>query len=309
MSQIVDLIKETYNEWSKDKASDQAAALSYYSIISLAPLLIIIIAIVSFFYHDSASVSNALISQIGDLVGKESAKTVQEMMAGAAKPSKSIFAMIIGVVVLLVGASAVFVNLKSMLNTIWNVETKPGIGIWGIIKARFFSFAMIVGIGFLLLVSLVVSAVIAALNQFISGYLPGGDILAYVINFVVSVGIVTLLFAMIYKILPDATVRWSDVWIGAAVTALLFTIGKFLIGLYLGQSSFGSTYGAAGSVIIILIWIYYSAQILFMGAEFTQVYARRSGSAIEPTEDAVRQGDSIDSKDSVKQENHTHAEK
>jgi membrane protein len=283
-----DLVKETFDEWSEDKASDQAAALAYYTLISLAPLLIVVIAIAGLFYHNSDAVRDALMNQIGALVGQQSALTIQEMMAGAAKPGKSFVAMIVGILVLLLGASAVFVNLQSMLNTIWNVETKSRSGIMGLIKARFFSFAMILGIGFLLLVSLVISAGIAALNQFINAYLPGGDILAHATNFIISFGIITLLFAMIFKVLPDATVRWSDVWIGAAVTALLFTIGKFLIGLYLGHRSVESSYGAAGSVIIILIWVYYSAQILFMGAEFTQVYARRRGSEIRPTPDAQR---------------------
>ena len=173
-----DLVKETFNEWSEDKASDQAAALAYYTLISLAPLLIVVIAIAGLFYHNSAAVRDALMNQIGGLVGQQSALTIQEMMAGAAKPGKSIVAMIVGILVLLFGASAVFVNLQSMLNTIWNVETKSGSGIMGMIKARFFSFAMILGVGFLLLVSLVISTAIAAFNEFIIGYLPGGNILA-----------------------------------------------------------------------------------------------------------------------------------
>lgn len=208
-------------------------------------------------------------------------------MEGAAIPGKSVIAMIVGLVVLLISASAVFNHLQTMLNTIWKVQPKPGLGIIEIIRARFFSFAMMFGMGFLMLVSLIISTAIAALNKVIVGHLPGGEILAHAVDLIISFGIITLLFAIIYKVIPDATVRWSDVWIGAAVTALLFNIGKFLIGLYLGHSTIGSAYGAAGSVLVILIWVYYSAQILFLGAEFTQVYARRRGSKIRPTSIAI----------------------
>lgn len=283
----VDLIKETFHEWSEDRASDQAAALAYYTLFSLAPLLIIVIAVAGLFYRNSDAARDALMGQIGGMMGEQGAATIQQMMAGAAKPGTSIISMVIGVIVLLFGAGGVFGHLQTMLNMIWEVEPKPGRGVMGFIKDRFFSFAMVLGLGFLLLVSLVISTLIAALNEVMAGYLPGGDVLAHGVNFVVSLAIITLLFAMIYKILPDATVRWSDVWIGALVTALLFTIGKFLIGLYLGKSSVASAYGAAGSVVIILVWVYYSAQILFLGAEFTQVYARRRGAEIRPARDAV----------------------
>ncbi len=281
------LIRQTFQEWSDDKISDQAAAVAYYSLFALAPLLIIVVAIVGLFYRDSAVVRDALVNEIGGLIGQQAALTIQQMMAGASMPGRSGLAMVLGIIVLLVSASAVFDLLQRILNTIWKVKPKPGLGIMDMIKTRFFSFAMMLGMGFLLLVSLIVSTAIAALNQLIAGYLPDAEILAHAIDLIISFGIVTLLFAVTYKVVPDATVHWSDVWIGAAVTALLFDIGKFLIGLYLGHSTFASAYGAAGSVLIILVWVYYSAQIVFLGAEFTQVYARRRGSEVRPMEHAM----------------------
>jgi membrane protein len=210
------------------------------------------------------------------------------MMAASSKPGKGLMAMVIGIVTLLFGASAVFAHLQSMLNLIWEVEPKEGRGILGVIKSRFFSFTLVVGTGFLLLVSLVISTGLAALNTVIEAYIPGGAVLAYAVNFLISFVVITGIFAMIYKLVPDAAVRWSDVWTGASLTALLFILGKFLIGLYLGHSSMASAYGAVGSILIILLWVYYSAQILFFGAEFTQVYARRRGATIKPTAEAVR---------------------
>jgi membrane protein len=198
-----------------------------------------------------------------------------------------VISTVLGAIVLLVGASGVFGELQDSLNTIWEVTPKPGRGIWGFLRDRFFSFTMVLGVGFLLLVSLVVSAGLAAAGKVLSGALPGGEALWSGINFVVSFGIITTLFAFIYKVVPDVTVRWSDVWVGAAVTALLFTLGKIGIGLYLGKSTVASAYGAAASVVVITVWVYYSAQILFLGAEFTQVYARTFGSRIEPSKNAI----------------------
>jgi hypothetical protein len=185
------------------------------------------------------------------------------------------------------GAAGFFGQLQDALNTVWEVTPKPGGGILDMIKGRFLSFTMVLGIGFLLLVSLLISTVLANLTNVVGNMLPGADLLAQIINFVVSFLVVTLLFAMIYKVLPDAVIAWSDVWVGAAITALLFNIGKFLLGLYLGSSSIASTYGAAGSLVVLLVWVYYSAQILLFGAEFTQVYAQRFGSRIVPADNAV----------------------
>jgi membrane protein len=191
------------------------------------------------------------------------------------------------VVTILFGATGVFVELQTALDRIWNVEPRPGAGIWGFVKTRLLSFGMILGIGFLLLVSLVVATAVTAVGVWATGLLPGAKVLVEGLTFVVSFGLTTLLFAMIFKVLPDVEIAWGDVWIGAAATALLFTLGKFLIGLYLAKSSVASTYGAAGSLVIVLLWIYYSSQILFLGAEFTQVYAGRYGSNIRPSKHAV----------------------
>jgi membrane protein len=198
-----------------------------------------------------------------------------------------IVSSIVGIVVLLFGASGVFGELQAALNTVWEVQPKPDRGLWGMIKDRFFSFTMVLGVGFLLLVSLLLSAALSAVGRFLSERLPGGEALWQVLNFVISLGVVTSLFALIFKVVPDVKIEWRNVWIGAAVTALLFTLGKFLLGLYLGKASFASMYGAAGSLVVLVVWVYYSAQILFLGAEFTQVYARHNGSNMRPSSNAV----------------------
>lgn len=282
------LLKQTFKEWLEDKSSRLAAALAYYTAFSLAPLLIIVIALAGFFFGEEAAVGQ-IVSQIQGLVGRDGAQLIQTAIENANKPGSNadLIASLVNIAVLLFAATGVFAQLQDALDTIWEVAPKPGRGIWGFIRKRFLSFTMILGIGFLLLVSLIVSAALAAIANSISGLLPS-VLLWRILNLVISIGVITLLFAMIYKFLPDVKITWGDVWIGAAITALLFTLGKYLIGLYLRNSSFGSTYGAAGSLVIVLAWVYYSAQILFFGAEFTQVYARRYGSRIVPDEHAVR---------------------
>jgi membrane protein len=281
------LLKDTFDEWNEDKASRLAAALAYYTVFSLAPLLIIAITIASLIF-DQAAAEGQIVQQIQGLVGKDGAQAIQEMIRNASKPSSGgTIATIIGVATLLFGASGVFGQLQDALNTIWEVAPKPGRGVVGFIRDRFLSFSMVLGTGFLLLVSLVLSTGLAALSSYFGNLLPGFDALWQIVNFVISFGVVTVLFALIYKVLPDAKITWGDVWIGAAITALLFTIGKFLLGVYLGNGAFGSTYGAAGSFVVILAWVYYSAQILFFGAEFTQVYAGKYGSNIKPSKNAV----------------------
>ncbi|MEO0457996.1 MAG: YihY/virulence factor BrkB family protein [Cyanobacteria bacterium P01_A01_bin.114] len=282
------LLKETFQEWSEDKASRLAAALAYYTMFSLAPLLVIVVAIAGFFF-DKAAVKDQLTQQIQSLVGSEGAAFAQTALENANTPGEntSLIASIISVVLLLVGATGVFGQLQESLNVVWNVEAKPGNAASGFVRKRLLSFAMLLTIGFLLMVSLVLSAGLAALSTYLSGLLPGVDALWQLLNIVLSLAIVTAMFALLYKYVPDVTINWDDVWMGSFITALLFTVGKFLLGLYLGNSGFSSTYGAAGSVIIILAWVYYSAQILFFGAEFTQVYARRYGSRIRPDEHAV----------------------
>ncbi|MBD2013508.1 YihY/virulence factor BrkB family protein [Microcoleus sp. FACHB-53] len=284
---IVELLKETFQEWQEDKASRLAAALAYYTAFSIAPLIIIAIAIAAVVFGEEAA-RGGIDDQLRGLIGQQGAAAVQDMIKNSNKPAEGTIATIISVVLLLFGASGVFGQLQDSLNTIWEVAPKPGRGVMGFIKDRFLSFSMVLGIGFLLLVSLVLSAVLAGLNNVLGGLMPGLSFLWGILNFLISFGVITLLFALIYRVLPDAKIAWGDVWFGAIITALLFTIGKSLIGLYLGNSSVGSTYGAAGSFVVLLLWVNYSAQILFFGAEFTQVYANKYGSHIVPTKNAVR---------------------
>ena len=286
--QILELLKDTVTEWSEDKVSLWAAALAYYTIFSIAPLLLIAIAIAGAVFGEEAA-RGEVVAQIQGLVGKQGAEAIQSMIQNTQKPgSGGTIATIFGIITLLFGASGVFGQLQDALNTIWEVKPKPGQGIRSFLQTRFLSFAMVLVIGFLLLVSLVLSAGLAAVGNFFSNLMPNFLFVGQLINFLISFGVVTLLFAAIYKFLPDVHAPWKDLWVGSIVTALLFNIGKFLIGLYLGNSSMGSTYGAAGSLVVLLVWIFYSAQIILFGAEFTQVYAKSRGSSIEPSKHAVR---------------------
>ncbi|PSB43252.1 ribonuclease BN [Cyanosarcina cf. burmensis CCALA 770] len=283
---IISLLRETFTEWNEDKASRLAAALAYYTVFSLAPMLIIAIAIAGAVFGEEAA-RGEIVTQIQGLVGRDGAQFIETAIEGASKPKAGTIASLISIAVLLFGASGLFAQLQDSLNTIWEVQPKPGRGLIGILRDRFLSFTMVLGVGFLLLVSLVLSAGLSGLVNFLGSLLPGIGALLQIANFVLSFAVTTLLFGLIYKVLPDVKIAWSDVWSGAIVTSLLFSIGRFALGLYLGNSSFGSTYGAAGSVVIILVWVYYAAQILFFGAEFTQVYARRYGSRIVPTKNAI----------------------
>ena len=283
---VFELVKETFKEWQEDKAARLAAALAYYTAFSLAPLVLLAIVIAGLAFGDEAA-QGAVFAQLQGLLGQEGAAMLESAVQNSRKPGASAISAVIGLATLAWSASNVFAQLQEALNTIWEVEPKPGRGLVGTARKRLLSMSMVLGIGFLLLVSLVLSAGLAALGKFFSGLLPGAEALWQGVEFAVSFGVVTLLFAAIYKVLPDAEIAWRDVWVGAAVTAVLFALGKLLIGLYLGHASVGSTYGAAGSFLVLLVWIYYSAQILFFGAEFAQVYARRYGSRIVPSEDAV----------------------
>lgn len=284
-STLWSLLKQTVAEWQRDKVSRLAAALAYYTTFALAPVLIIAIAVASFLFEKS-TVQTSIIDQLQGLIGESGAELVQEMLTSKAQQDGDILATLISIGLLILGASGLFVQLQDALNTVWNVVPKPKNGIWKLLRDRLLSFGMVLSIGFLLLVSLAVSAGLAAINGMFGDALAGWDFGWQLLNTVVSFGIITLLFALMYKVLPDATVAWNDVWIGSAITALLFTIGKFAIGLYLGNSSVASAYGAAGSFVVLLLWIYYSAQILLFGAEFTQVYANRFGSDIRPDDNA-----------------------
>lgn len=273
---VKDLVMEAGREWSDDKASRLGAALAYYTVFSIAPLLLITIAIVGFVFGDKAA-SGGITSQISSFVGPTGAEAIESMIAGAGEDKGTgIFATVISSALLLFGATGVFVQLKDAMNTVWDVPEKKSKGIMGFIKERFLSFGLVLGVGFILLASLVLSTVLSVVGKYMGGLFAMGPLLE-ILNFVVSFAVITAMFAMIFKFLPDIKLPWKDVWLGAAITALLFSIGKFGLGLYLGKSSMSSTYGAAGSFVVLLVWIYYSAQIVFFGAELTQVYSRRHG--------------------------------
>ncbi|MBA3660060.1 MAG: YihY/virulence factor BrkB family protein [Gemmatimonadales bacterium] len=269
------LFKDALSGWWNDNVPRLGAALAYYTLFSLAPILIVAIAIAGFFFGREA-VRGEIVGQIQDLVGFESAKAVQSMLEGASKPSQGALATVIGGLTFFIGATGAFLELQGALDAIWRVKPKEGAGLRELLVQRLVSFGLVIGVGFLLLVSLVISAALAALNKYMGALVPGLTELWLGLNVLVSLGVVTLLFAMVYKFLPDVELGWRDVWMGALVTAGLFTIGKSLIGLYLGTSSLASSYGAAGSVVVLLIWVYYSAQIVLLGAEFTRVYYERT---------------------------------
>lgn len=280
------ILKETGSDWSEDNATRLAAALAYYTVLSIAPLLVLAVSVAGLVFGEEAA-KGQIASELAAVVGPQAGEGIETVLTHAKSPEEGTLGSIIGVIVLFFGASGVFGELQSSLNTIWEVAPKPGRGIWGVLRQRFFSFTMVLGVAFLLLVSLVLSAVLAGIGDMLSSSLPGGAALWQVVNFVVSMAVITVLFALLFKAVPDANVQWKDVWIGAVFTAVLFVIGKFALGLYLGRASVASPYGAAGSLIVLVIWVYYAAQILFLGAEFTQVYARHRGSRIEPSKNAI----------------------
>jgi membrane protein len=283
---IWQFLKTTINEWIEAEPFQLSAALSYYTLFSLAPLLLIAIGVAGFVFGREAA-QNQIVETLQGMIGQDSAQTVQEMLqASNEKPKTGIISTIIGFVALLFGAGGVVGQLQTSLNKMWEVTPKPGQGIWGFLRQRFFSFAMVLAIGFLLLVSLVVTAVLSSFTGMLSSLLGDATFIAHAVDILVSFGFVTLLFALIYKYVPDVEIEWRDVWVGAALTAILFTIGKYLIGLYIGTSGVSSTFGAAGSLITILVWVYYSSLIFFLGAEFTRVYATQYGSGVAPAENA-----------------------
>ena len=266
------LIRRTFAKWNEDHAPGLGAALSYYTVFSLAPVLMIAIAFASLVFGQDAA-QGQIMGQIQGLVGEETAKAIQSMIEAARKPAAGFLTTMIAMVMLFMGATGVFAQLQESLNIIWKVKAKPEEGILKILKDRFISLLAVLGTGFLLLISLIISAALSALGATLDYLLPGLEVLLHIINIILSFAVVTLLFAMIYKLLPDTPIRWGDVWVGAMITSLLFTIGKFFIGLYLGNSDVGLAYGAAGSLVVILIWVYYASQIFLFGAEFTAIYA------------------------------------
>ena len=283
---LLGLLKQAFKDWGEDKASRLGAALAYYTIFSIGPLLVVVIAIAGFVFGAEAA-SGQIVGTIGGVVGESGATMIQEMVKSANKPGAGTIASVIGLVTLLLGAAGLFGQLKDALNTIWEVKPKPGLGIMGMLKKNVLSFGMVVGTGFLLLASLVVNAALAALGDFLVDKLPGGPLLWQIVNYAISFAVVTLLFALIFKVLPDVNIPWGIVWVGAAVTALLFVVGQVALGFYFGISDPGSAFGAAGSLVIILVWIYYSAQILFFGAEITQATASLRNAPVTPSKDAM----------------------
>jgi len=277
------LFKQTYAEWSEDKGPRLGAALAYYAIFSIPPLMMIALALMGFIY--SGDVMERLQAQLAMLIGDDTAKTLLTGVQISGQKGGTIAALI-GLGILFFGASGVFTELQDALNVIWGVKPKEE-GLKGLIKGRFTSFTMVLGTCFLLLVSLVITAIVASMSERFSAWIPGGEAIGHLLEMSASFLVITVLFGMIFKVLPDAKIRWNDVWIGAVVTAVLFTIGKFAIGVYIGKAGIGTAYGAAGSIVILITWVYYSAQILYFGAEFTQVYATTHGSHVVPTENAV----------------------
>jgi membrane protein len=288
--ELINLVMETIKEWQEDGAARLAAALAYYTTFSLAPLLVVVIAIAGMVGGRDAAQSMVM-DQVEDLTGVEGREFVVSMIENASSSSAGVVASIIGTATLLIAALGTFNELQKALNRIWDVEPKPIEG-WGnrvkdFIFKRLLSFSLLLGIGFLLLVALVVSAGLSAINEYLSTIPLLSNLVLQILNLLISLGLITLLFALIFKFIPDIEIGWRSVWLGAFITAVLFTVGKQLIGLYLGGSDIGNTFGAAGSLALIMIWVYYSSQILFLGAEFTQVYAKRTGKQPRPDEHAV----------------------
>jgi len=288
---LIQLVKDTIKEWQDDQAARLAAAMAYYTTFSLAPLLVIVIAIAGMLGGRDAA-QGQVMNQVEDLIGADGRQFVGSMIENASSSSSTgMTASMFGTVTLLIGALGAFNELQNALNRIWDVEPKPIDGwekrVLNFIFKRLLSFSILLGIGFLLLVSLIVSAGLSALNEYISGIPLFSELVLQILNLIISLGLITLLFALIFKFIPDVEITWGNVWLGAFITALLFAIGKFLIGLYLGQSNVSNVFGAAGSMALIMIWVYYSSQILFLGAEFTQVCAKSTGKQPLPDQHAV----------------------
>jgi membrane protein len=279
------MLKAAAVDWKEDNAPRLGAALSYYTIFSLAPLLLIAIAIAGLVFGEDAA-RGRIVAEIGGVLGQRGAEAIQAMLENAGQPGARLVAAVVGAVTLLLGASGAFNELRGALNQVWQAPPPPSRGLLGAVRERLASFAMVLVLGFLLLVSLIVSTAVTAVGTFAQGHLPGGLAVLNVVNAVFSFAVVTVLFAMIFKLLPDVKVAWRDVWVGALMTAALFAFGKWAVGLYLGKKAVGSAFGAAGSLVAILVWVYYAAQILFFGAELTQVYATRHGSRAFATEKA-----------------------
>lgn len=276
---LFSVLKQTFAEWNEDQVPRVAAALAYYTVFSIAPLLIVVIAIVGAVFSEDV-VQTQVLGQVQRELGEGAAELVTEIIDSTTNPEGGIIATVVGVVALLLGALAVFEHMQAALNQIWdvNIEKVPS-GIWGTIRVKLLSFGMLLVVGFLLLVSLVISTILAALDAVLVGLLPGVELLLQILSFLIGFAVITVLFAMLFKFLPQKKIEWREVWVGAAVSAALFSVGRVLLGLYLARAAPASAYGAAGSLVVILLWVYYSAQIVLFGAEFAQVYSRRAKAA------------------------------
>lgn len=275
--QLFDLCRKAVMAWVDDYAPSMGAAISYYTIFSLAPLLVIVIAIAGALFGREAA-QGQIVAQVSGLVGREGAVAVESLLRSVDEPGKGLVAGLISMVVLLIGATTVFAELQSALDRMWHVPEEKPSGVWAVLRARLLSFGLILGLAFLLMVSLLVSAALAAFGSWFGGLVPGWELMLQSLNVLISLGIVTVLFAMIFKLMPTARIAWRDVWIGAGVTAVLFKLGKLAIGLYLGKSGVNESFAAAGSLVVLVAWVYYAAQIFLLGAEFTKVYANEHGS-------------------------------
>lgn len=277
------LLKKTFAEWQADKASRIAAALAYYTVFSISPLLVIAVAIAGAFFGQQTA-QEQIMGQLTELVGKDGAQPILLALNNMSQPKIRGTASLISIGVLILGASGIFAQLQDALNTVWKVQPQPGQGILPFLRKRLSSFLMVLAIGFLLMLSLILSAVVSTVTRYSTDLLPDSMLIIPwgELDFLISLGLVTFLLCLMFKYVPDVKIAWKDVVVGSVITALLFVFGKFLLGLYLSKGSLGSAYGAAGSLIVFLAWVYYSAQIILLGAEFTQVYARMYGSKIRP---------------------------
>jgi membrane protein len=278
---ITAIFRKTFAAWDNHEAPRLGAALAFYSILSLAPLVLIALAVLGVIFGHSNAQSE-LLGQAGNLLGPQGSEALKGLIEQARQPASGVFASIVGAITLLFGASGVFGELRSALNKMWDVRPANASGIWGTIREHFASFGMVLAVGFLLLVSLVINAALAAVGKFFGGFLPAPEPVLHAIDFAISVAGAAVLFALIFKYVPETTIDWKDVWIGAGVTAVLFTIGKFLIGLYLGKAAVGSAYGAAGSLVAVIVWVYYSAMIFLFGAEFTHELKVHASCTVDP---------------------------
>jgi membrane protein len=289
VAETLHLLKGALTEFGDDNAARLAAALAYYAAFSVAPLLLVIIAMVGFFWAaEDTSVQERLIGELGDVIGPDGAAAIQTMLEASTQAGGGLVATIAGIGGLIWGATRIFAQLQGALNDIWDVRPKPDRGILNFISTRIISFSMVLVMGLLLLMAFVLSAILTATGEMVAEYLPGSNLMIQIINHAMSLGIITVLFAAIYRFLPDVEIQWRDVWVGAFITAVLFNLGKFGISVYLGTTSTASMYGAAGSFVILLLWVYFAAMIFFFGAEITQVYARRYGHRIQASPHAYR---------------------